>query len=464
MAASEAEKIPKLIQKTVYDFVEDIDQLKSDIEDRFESVINTIEALPGAVSSAVQTAINEVKGALNDVKNFANTIWSSFQTTINDLGTRNIAELIELLKKRTDSTSKQLQQQLEELQRRKERVEEKFNELRALVEQEIKAAKQLEKEIRQKYEKWKKFIDDIRKGLSLEYKWETDKLQSWPSGNPLFETFNTSDRKTKLSLKTSAHQPWKPEPPTIKIQGELQDFAVHLIAGIMEFLAVDFTRLRLRSKNFEKVKVDVDIANVEFKGPLSFVSKLQDLIPKGGFGDYLPKIELLKNPGLLVYYKLGLPSISVGVLSIQNLSLFFSLKIPFISEPVTLRFGFCERHDPFRLTVYVFGGGGFFALELTPAGVTLLEAAFEFGFRMWGELRVLGIISISAVLYMSLTWQSNGKVYGQASLVVEVNVLFFSTSVSIKVERQFKGSSGDPTFAQMFPTPEPWKQYCLAFA
>ncbi len=502
MAASEADKIPKLIQKTVYDFVEDIDQIKSDIEDRFESVINTIEALPGAVSSAVQTAINEVKGALNDVKNFANTIWTTFQTTINDLGTRNIAELIELLKKRTDATSKQLQQQLEELQRRKERVEEKINELRALVEQEIKAAKQLEKEIRQKYEKWKQFIDDIRKGLSLEYKWETDKLQSWPSGNPLFETFDTSNRKTRLSLKTSAHQPWKPEPPTIKIQGELQDFAVHLIAGIMEFLAVDFTRLRLRSKNFEKVKVDVDIANVEFKGPLSFVSKLQDLIPKGGFGDYLPKIELLKNPGLLVYYKLGLPSISVGVLSIQNLSLFFSLKIPFISEPVTLRFGFCERHDPFRLTVYIFGGGGFFALELTPAGVTLLEAAFEFGgsfafsvavaqgsvgamvgiyfrmvfqnggniatlegyFRMWGELRVLGIISISAVLYMSLTWQSNGKVYGQASLVVEVNVLFFSKSVSIKVERQFKGSSGDPTFAQMFPTPEPWKQYCLAFA
>ncbi len=502
MAAAEVKKIPKLIQRALYDFAKDVNKIKKDIEDRFESAVDTIEALPGVVSAAIQDIVSAIRQQLSQIKSLAQNIWGMYQSTIDELGTTDVFELLDLLRNRTDAVSRQLRQQLEELARLKEEVAEKFEELRALVDQESKATQQLAKEIRQKYEQWKQFIDEIRKGITLEYRWETDKLQSWPSGTPLFETFHTADRQTKLVLKTAAYQPWASEPPMIQIRGELQHFAVHLIAGIMEFLAVDFARLTLRSKNFEKVRVDVDIADIQFKGPLSFVGKLQELIPKGGFGDYLPKIDLFQNPGLLVSYKLGLPSISVGVLSIQNLSLFFSLKIPFVAEPVTLRFGFCERHDPFRLTVYVFGGGGFFALELTPAGVSLLEAAFEFGgcfafsvavaqgsagamvgiyfrmvfqnggnlatlegyFRMWGELRVLGIISVSAVLYMALTWQSNGKVYGQASLVVEIQVLFFSKSVSITVERQFKGSSGDPTFGQMFPDPQQWTQYCLAFA
>lgn len=504
MAASEAKKIPKLVQKTVYDFVEDIRDLKQDIEDRYEATINAIEALPGAVSAAVQTAVTELKGALQDVKTTAQNIKNTFETEINNLiGDFSIRALLDFPYDISDPVQKQIKQAVEQLQERLDRAEEKFNTLRSLIEQEIKANKELAKEIRQKYDKWKKFIDDLRKGITLEYKWETDKIDSWPSGNPLFEAYHTTDRQTKLLLKTSAKQPLKPVLPEVHIKGELQQFTVHLIAGIMVFLSLDFKRITLTSKNFSKTKVDVDLAGIEFKGPLSFVSKLQDLIPKGGFGDYLPKIDLTKNPvGLLVTFKLGLPSISVGVLSIQNIALHFSLKVPFVSDPVTLRFGFCERHDPFRLTVYVFGGGGFFALELTPAGVSLLEAAFEFGgcfafsvavaqgscgamvgiyyrmvsqsggsvatlegyFRMWGELRVLGIVSISATLYMSLTWQSNGKVYGQATLAIEISVLFFSFSASVKVERQFKGSSGDPPFHQMYPTPEPWQKYCLAFA
>jgi hypothetical protein len=58
---------------------------------------------------------------------------------------------------------------------------------------------------------------------------------------------------------------------------------------------------------------------------------------------------------------------------------------------------------------------------------------------------------------------------GSASLTVKVEVLFFSTSVTISAERQFAGSNGDPTFVDVMGleadgTSPDWSEYCLAFA
>ena len=53
---------------------------------------------------------------------------------------------------------------------------------------------------------------------------------------------------------------------------------------------------------------------------------------------------------------------------------------------------------------------------------------------------------------------------GRATLTVKVEIVFFSTSVEVTVEKAFGGSSGDPTFAQLFAAPEPWREYAGAFA
>jgi hypothetical protein len=169
----------------------------------------------------------------------------------------------------------------------------------------------------------------------------------------------------------------------------------------------------------------------------------------------------------------------------------------------------------------MFGGGGFFAIELSPGGVELIEASFEFGgnfsmnigvasggiylmagvyykweggeavltgyVRCGGSLSVLGLITISAEFYLSLTYETAGnKVWGMAQLKVEIEILFFSIGVTLKVERQFAGSSdgarrmggeryaalaaqglvpGDesPRFADLV-TREEWTEYAEAFA
>jgi hypothetical protein len=55
------------------------------------------------------------------------------------------------------------------------------------------------------------------------------------------------------------------------------------------------------------------------------------------------------------------------------------------------------------------------------------------------------------------------KVKGEATLTVGIEVLFFSTHVTLHVEREFEGASGDPAFDELVE-PDDWATYCGAFA
>ena len=176
------------------------------------------------------------------------------------------------------------------------------------------------------------------------------------------------------------------------------------------------------------------------------------------------------------------------------------LSVPFADKPAGVRFSISERHKPFLVTVTIFGGGGFFALAVSAAGLEQVEAAIEFGgsislnlgvasggvfvmagiyfkltktsieltgyLRCGGYLEVLGLISISVEFYLSFTWRKKdgqgSEVWGQATLTVCVKVAFFSASVRLSVERRFAGSDGDPTFAQA-NTVADWAAYLQAF-
>jgi len=84
--------------------------------------------------------------------------------------------------------------------------------------------------------------------------------------------------------------------------------------------------------------------------------------------------------------------------------------------------------------------------------------------RINGAVSVLGLITASIELYMALTYLiDQKKAYGEASLKVKVEVLFFSTSVTIKTQKTFAGNGSDPNFKSSL-TRDNWKEYCGAFA
>jgi hypothetical protein len=171
-----------------------------------------------------------------------------------------------------------------------------------------------------------------------------------------------------------------------------------------------------------------------------------------------------------------------------------------------VKFNFSERQRPFSLTVSLLGGGGFFAIGISARGVQEIEAAIEFGaevsinlgvasggveikagvyfhwlekvpnkgsvelsgyVRLHGELSVLGLISASLVFNLQLSFIKEGgatEVFGEATLTVEVEVVFVSFDVSVTCRKEFAGGEGDPKFIELVPDEATWDEYCGAFA
>jgi hypothetical protein len=326
-------------------------------------------------------------------------------------------------------------------------------------------------------------------------KWEPQ-LQPYSVG-PVTIAFNKNSQNSKLSLNATITRPLDGSPSQSSIKGTLSNFEITLL-GVVALVvnSIEFT-----SNNGSKTNVVVKLASknaIQFIGPLTFLQKLADILPPGLFGGDGPSIDLTST-GIKVSYTLGLPSISVGVFSLENIAIMAGVDLPYLNGQPGFEFAFCSRSSPFLLTVECIGGGGFVHLILTAQGIQLVEGALEFGgefsfdigvasggvhimagiyFKLagtsttltgfvdiGGEVSVLGIISVSIDLNLSLTWvhtSTGNKIQGRATLSISVSILFFSISVSVSVERSFGSGAGDPQIAQVMDASD-WAQYCLAF-
>jgi hypothetical protein len=270
----------------------------------------------------------------------------------------------------------------------------------------------------------------------------------------------------------------------------------------IEVLELEFERVQLRSVAGKKPEVDVVFTAFTFKGPLSFVQTLRELIPFNGFSDP-PDVQVTPE-GITAGFSVGLPNIAIGVFSLENLSLGAGFCVPFVGPPLSTWFKFCERENPSRLTVSLFGGGFYFGLTANADGLVVLEGAIEFGaaasvdfgvasgsvsvmaglyfkiegsdftlagyFRMRGEVEALGLVSVSIELYLEMRYESaSHKCVGTATISLEIEVAMFSTTISISCTKKFAGGNGDPTLAELLDvapdaTSADWNAYCGAFA
>jgi hypothetical protein len=264
-------------------------------------------------------------------------------------------------------------------------------------------------------------------------------------------------------------------------------------------LSASIAELSFRSETGRKMEFGASRVEIAFEGPLTFVNALQSILPADGFDD--PPYVTVDGQGVVAGYTLAVPSVGVGIFSIQNISVGAALSIPWTDRPAGVRFALSERHKPFLLTVTLFGGGGFFAVGVSANGLESVEASVEFGgnislnlgvasggvyvmagvyfgmtgssveltgyLRCGGHVSVLGLISVSLEFYLAFTYRDKvpggSEIWGQASLTVSVKVAFFSTSVTLSVERRFAGSDGDPSFADTV-TPLDWVRYLKAYA
>lgn len=348
--------------------------------------------------------------------------------------------------------------------------------------------------------------------LTIRFDWNPQ-IKSWslgPGKPPLFRVNDIHGFLVAVEAKVKKNGQ---SAPKLSVVCSLKNFDLVLIAPA-SFIELNFEKIEFRIDTGSKMDVDVLLNDIKFVGPLSFVETLRDLIPLDGFSDP-PHLDITPQ-GIDAGFDIALPSIGVGIFNLSNLSLGAGFTVPFIGQPLSVRFNFCTREQPFNLSVCMFGGGGFFGITLDPSGIQLLEAAFEFGasisinlgvasggvhvmagvyfrmeqdacslsgyFRLGGSVDVLGLITASIELYLELHYEfETGKAVGRAELTIEIEVFIFSGSVTVSCERKFAGSNGDPTFRDLMGlNPElaledelaqidshsdyPWREYAEAFA
>jgi len=287
-----------------------------------------------------------------------------------------------------------------------------------------------------------------------------------------------------------------------EFNGKLTNFSVSVLKSVfINFVEFSFDA-RANQKPDVKVKLDTT-QPVKFGGDLEFVEELRKAIPPDLFGDG-PSLDIAPT-GIRAGFAFALPPVSVGVFALKDVSLGAALTLPFLDGKPVFDFNVSEQAHPFLLAVGIFGGGGFFGLQLDTAGIKQLKAAFEFGaaaalnigvasgevhlmagiyfamqrkenstelaavlsgyLRVGGSLSVLGLVKISVEFNLSFTYDGDkDKAYGRAKLTVHVEVAFFSKSVELTVERAFGGESGDPKFGELMDSAEAWNEYALAFA
>ena len=275
-------------------------------------------------------------------------------------------------------------------------------------------------------------------------------------------------------------------PPAVDIVAEIVDFDLNLIgdgdAGLMKLM---FRRIGFHAGSAGKPEVDVVFGGIGFLGPLSFVDRLRELIPFDGFSDP-PYVDVAPDGRDRRLRPHAAQRVGRRVQPGEHLAgrrragavprRRDDRRVPLLLQGRAVpahrhvhrrrRLARAAGRRPRAWSCWSWGSRRARRLSVD-LGVASGSVSIAVGvylrleadkglltayFRIRGEVDVLGLISASITLELSLTYHfETGKLIGRASLVVEIEVLFFSASVEISVERQLAGSKGDPTMYQVMP-------------
>jgi hypothetical protein len=261
---------------------------------------------------------------------------------------------------------------------------------------------------------------------------------------------------TKLDLTVTT------APDKAETRCSVRDFTLELPPGPKRVLRLSFAAMTFTQADGKSPQLDVEGVAAEFLGDLTLLKKLASAVDLGSAG----KLIDVKPSGLAVRYSMPIPSISVGVFVMRNMAVTAGIEVPFNGDPVLVLIGFASRVNPFQLGVMMFGGGCI-ELALDRDGLRRFEAALEFGasvavdfvvasgevhalggvrfvlerdgavtvtgyLRVGGSVEVLGLISVSIELCLSLTYRSQrNALVGRATLVIEIDLTLWSASVEL---------------------------------
>ncbi len=289
--------------------------------------------------------------------------------------------------------------------------------------------------------------------------------------------------------------------PTVTSECTVTDFSLSFPTAD-PLVILNFDRLRYHQASGSEPSLDIDGLDVQFGGALDILQTLQGKAPVAGKG---PTFEVSAK-GIVAAYSLPIPDVSSGAFVLRNLIFSARVAVPFQGDPVSVAVAFASRAKPFNLSVLMLGGGGYVDVEVDGRGLRRLDVALEFGasvavdfvvasgeahilggirfqrladesvelvgfLRIGGSLEVLGLVSVSVEMVLTLGYQSHGnKLVGRATLVIEIDLTIYSDSVEIDSGEWTIAGGGDGTHDRL-PAPPPsdddyakmWQQHKQAY-
>lgn len=268
----------------------------------------------------------------------------------------------------------------------------------------------------------------------------------------------------------------------------VKNFALALPADT-PLVTVGFTSLQMVQTTNQPPAIRTDGFTFSLEGELRLLADIQEKVLTY-FGVKNPGIVVRKTEtGIEAGYAFVLPEIASGVFLMRNIALAIAVGVPFNGDPVTITLAFARRDNPFTLAVTIFGGGGYFSITMAGTEVQGVELSLDFGafaalnfgvakgevhvygllritcasdkrefeasIRIGGSVDVLGIVSVSIELALMLEYKEQesppgtiqSSLYGRATLVIEVHVLFFSRSVQVDSGEWIIAGSHHPALA-----------------
>jgi len=325
--------------------------------------------------------------------------------------------------------------------------------------------------------------------LWISFHFETEDLKPdplklflpWLGDNPNAEGCCRAKLTLHSTLKVGLRRPGQPAGEAgFSARGVLGNFQLSLFSLVI----VSFREIRFSVRSDNKPEVVVRLTDqdpVRFGGALKFVDELRKFLTAEIF-DKIPNIAgTASSVGVKVERSLALPNVGIGMFSLSNLHFNFWLELPYVNQPIVFVFAFGSPNDPASLTVGPYGGGFCFVLGIGANGIQKIEAWFLFSgkaaldigvasggvciecgiyfsiarnqagqqevklgglFRISGHMSVLGVVSVSVEFKLQLEYDaSNNKLAGEASLVVKIELLLFTETVTLRVGKEFPGST-----------------------
>jgi Putative peptidoglycan binding domain len=328
-----------------------------------------------------------------------------------------------------------------------------------------------------------------------------------------FDGASAGQEAGSFSLESQTVTGLPPTQPSAYTAGRLTNFNLAFAPGGSALVTVSFSEFSFLAEKGRKPDVRIKLASdaIKLGGQLDFLQilmkKLQDIFGTG------PSVKI-EDGTITAGYSVAVPTISIGVFSLENIRVGASVIIPLSgTDPTAFRFAFAEEDHPFTLTVELLGGGGFFALAVDSTGIEAIELAVAAGanvcfdlaglasgnahvmvgiffhydaatdtsitgyLRAGAELTVLQLVSLHVEFYAGLTYiEDQHVIYASVSVMVDVAVGLLHTGVTLSLERKFAvpGPSGPmPMLAEAIAgrvgisdvmAPEDWAQYAQAFA